>query len=1428
MIRRPHRIRRSLPWVLALAIIAGVGHRLHLALAQTDEDIVNRANVIRLGDPDNDIPKDPRSALEYLEPLLESDPEHFQALVQAARAWADLRNFDQAVAHLDQAAVSAITPGQKVTALRMAVNYLITENRYDEAIDYCEQVCAIQPLNDALPLQLGAAQYKGSTTAQNAATRPYVGVDKGSAELDIEQRIEAYVTDIWGSPDVEPLVDFLAADADSATREERRQDLSFARERFLAASESMSGYRYFDGFDAGVAQAYTDALLRSGRLFEAWIESAIALRQNKSNITVQQEMLRVQALCAEAMGEHGLAADRYDAIVDVWVAKREDWAPPRFLFSLLEQRMADEDWSWILANDERMADLTDNSPYQRFARANALFHTGEHELALEEIKDPYQLISLGSLMPRSVRSDPARRHHILKVSYEIFAATRELSANQNNDLAALDALLLQFPDDLEARRLRIAIQREQGAYEGAMQDGLALLTRHTRNAADFALWQTCAEELSQQRHNRSLSQRAANRINSESSLRSAALAASFESSNVRRRKGRVAVVQAGSAESFPAQDPALAFAVVQERIQRNDLERARNDARQLLQAHPQVQEFRYKLARLLVREGKLEAAVEDFRQLLIDVPGDTEALDLALRVEIVLGHHTEAADLVNAMILQNPQGVGAVRYASQQLDRHQSAQAGRTLERIIAAAGGEPTTDVLLMLVRARIAEGELTQASALLAALSGLSSHTEEVALVGLELGLAQGQENLVTSAITVLQPLSAGLFPDQISGLCQRLLSAEMFTELLRVFPESTRQLPAVRPALVPLAQAAKSLGQVDVANELLTLADPHGALRHGFLLLALDARTAEANRRLNLVSVPDDLTGERDLCLAAGGALTGSHTLFDEVPTAFLRELGMDGQFAPTQLELLDAMLRLLPFLSRLDSVRPTQVVDDPRGAYPHAGADVERFLALARDDPEAARRAGESLLIMLLINNDAFWDREELFLAQHVLSIVPGMQAPSLTVANAELSREQPRLALELLAEFLAGGELDHDGIELFLTATEAYGKEEWGLGLALGLAQQDDRVHLILARTLLGRGFPKEARELYEQFLERNVDDAEGLAGLIETFAILKNQVGLLNAVERALVAHPDDSGLRALCADSLAAMKSPQAKTLALMEQLVALSPHELALQATLITAQEGDPDQVEPMARQMLQAMEADPVPLGSEEATARTRLLMEAATAARHTGLLELSRELHEAAMHLDPGNIQLYRELAYIELEDGHLALARRYLEVLSFVNRGDKDPPLALARLLFEQVGQPHLAAKVIRSAYATSMPPSAVEIIAAETFLRGKTSEALALFHSLRSNPLVTPDTILNIGRMAFASEHDDVAKIMFDLFLTTAAKEHPARPRTAVLADACVVPESPPRSAATSPTGIAPQNPSEPMVAQQGNTTRVANAKADR
>ena len=56
-----------------------------------------------------------------------------------------------------------------------------------------------------------------------------------------------------------------------------------------------------------------------------------------------------------------------------------------------------------------------------------------------------------------------------------------------------------------------------------------------------------------------------------------------------------------------------------------------------------------------------------------------------------------------------------------------------------------------------------------------------------------------------------------------------------------------------------------------------------------------------------------------------------------------------------------------------------------------------------------------------------------------------------------------------------------------------------------------------------------------------------------------------------------------------------------------------------------------------------------------------------------------------------------------------------------------------------------------------MPPMGIEILAAESYLRGQVDEALAAFQALQNNPLVTPETILDAARMAFAAERDKAA-----------------------------------------------------------------------
>ena len=181
-------------------------------------------------------------------------------------------------------------------------------------------------------------------------------------------------------------------------------------------------------------------------------------------------------------------------------------------------------------------------------------------------------------------------------------------------------------------------------------------------------------------------------------------------------------------------DPALAWTIIRERIPRNQLERARNDLRQLTQAHPQVQEFRLQLGKLLVRQGLLESAVAEFAAILEDVPSDTEVIDLLTRIQFATGNSEEAAELVNRMILQDPLGVGAVRYGQQLLERGRASEAEELIKRLLRWPGFKPGRDLFIMSGRAFLALGELDSATAVLVTLSNQYPQNEDVALLGLE----------------------------------------------------------------------------------------------------------------------------------------------------------------------------------------------------------------------------------------------------------------------------------------------------------------------------------------------------------------------------------------------------------------------------------------------------------------------------------------------------------------------------------------------------------------------------------------------------------------------------------------------------------------------------------------------------------------------
>ena len=422
-------------------------------------------------------------------------------------------------------------------------------------------------------------------------------------------------------------------------------------------------------------------------------------------------------------------------------------------------------WDWILEHERTMRRLIEDDPYIDYALAAALHASGETRAGMDAMSTPFALISAGTTLPTSVRQFPHRRWDVLRRAVTIF----EDAGDEQRALTALDRLLTAFPEDLDARRQRIAIQRSRGYLEGAVDDAFRLLVPDRRDARDFELWLSIAEELSVQRHGQTLDQRAAERLDTEGELTEASAAAQLRASQLAQRR-RIGSTRRNLplTESFPARDPALAYAVVRERLRRNQVELARNDARHLLQAHPGVQAFRYRLGRLLVREGKLESAVEDFRQILADVPGDTQTLDLTLRVERSLGHREAAAELTNAMILADPTGAGAVQYARLLLERGLPDRAEKLLTRVIAADLDDPSPDVLLMVARAKLEQGDVADATGILNALTAAYPSMEEVAMLGLELGLVADKPGVVTAALPHSRALSMAHRVPSKQGKC------------------------------------------------------------------------------------------------------------------------------------------------------------------------------------------------------------------------------------------------------------------------------------------------------------------------------------------------------------------------------------------------------------------------------------------------------------------------------------------------------------------------------------------------------------------------------------------------------------------------------------------------------------------------------------
>jgi tetratricopeptide (TPR) repeat protein len=1376
MSRRRGWIRRKIPWVVAFALIGVTGYTLFQAMSE--RDLVRRASQLRIGDPEANQPPDPWSAIEVLDKLLDRKPRDSEALIEKSRAWAALRAWDNAVEVLDLAAESTDDLKTKIRATDMAMNLLAVARRFDDAFAMGDRLVALQPENPRNALKLGHIYYRGSANSQGLATQRFVSpASKNMKGVVIEREIEAYVTEIWRTPDLDILVDELLPEADAVLRQDIADKLLTARTRFLKAYEILGGYREFGGWDPAVARAYAQSLYRVGRLYDAHIEAGMALREPSLNMNLMRDFTEVQALCSVAIGDYGTAADTYGRILDIF-DQHQQVPPGVYVWWMYENRLEAGQFLWVLQNIEEHMRVYGKDVYMRYAHAVALAAAGRLDEARLELAEPFNAVALGgkNFQPLSLRPFPERRRQVAMTCYQLFEAAGDTRASQ-----ALDAVIALNPDDVEALRLRSDRYLEKGNPEGAALDAFDLLTKRRRDRSDFDRWMAASDALSVQRYSESLEERAVTKVNESERWYRNRGDADFQISQALRNT-RLPLPTFGSVPNqlFTPTDPALTFAVVSELTARNDVIRARQELRKLTVAFPQVQEFRYRLGRLLVREGNFESAIEEFRSLLVDLPSDTEALDLATRTYRAIGRDREAADLINRMILEEPLQLGAVLYGQQLLDANRPEQAARLVERLVAWTGSEQNLDVLLLAGRAKLALEEFKDADSILNLVANLSPDSVGVALLGLELGLAKGQSVLVDAAIRSLMRLAPELFPDQMEQVANRLLEADLLEDLRRVFPPEVTALPSAQAALRAVAQADKALGFASAAEALLQLQrDDDLALLDRFILAALQRRTAEEAKVLRLTPVLAEERDRVELCLLVSNALLGFPALFDQEPMQKLVDLGVDTVLDESGLQMLDALLRILPFMQRLDSVAPSGALTTATTTWPLAGGDVNQLLELANQDPDAAHAVAENLLFLVLMGGRDFWVRESRALAENALHQLPKLLLPTRTLARRAILEERSLDALQLLQPLLdiEGATPELVDLDLFMQASRMQEHAEWGVVYALRMLDNPG-VRQLLGDKLSEWGHTAEANRLYYEIRSADPSDRDALAGLAVGLADARQYKRLADVIRTALDAHPDDEALRVICANSMSIVPSPSAAMLEIMERLWADFDDLPQVGEALARAHDGDPERIDEILKQMIDRISARTGSATPSDRQSESQALVRSATAARRWGLTQRARELSELALRITPGSVRLFNELAYLELEEGNLNTARRYLQVLSFTNVADREAAMALATLDFQQLGRPRRAADVVRRTFHGTLSPSAVEILAAEAYLLGHADDAIKQFHAISRSPLLSADTFLTVGRIAYSAGVDNIAVLLFKQVLLTTEEDDPRRARS--------------------------------------------------
>ncbi|HTE05354.1 MAG TPA: hypothetical protein VK824_04090, partial [Planctomycetota bacterium] len=256
---RRRKLWQWLPWIGAALLVIVIGVTFARTVGHTDYVAV--ATSLRNGDPANDRPRDPMAALQVLDRVLEDEPGNYGALVERARAWADLRAWGTAVKSLEAAAAAAPSPREQADALTLAMDFLIQADDFEGAMDLGRRTVELQPDDPLRKLRLGTTILKGSLSAQQAVVKRFVDpIQKSVRDVETEERAEAFVTDHFGTPDLDAFLDWLMPGGDAVVRQDAAGLLHTARDRFRLAAETLAGYRQYGGFDPAVARAWVSAL----------------------------------------------------------------------------------------------------------------------------------------------------------------------------------------------------------------------------------------------------------------------------------------------------------------------------------------------------------------------------------------------------------------------------------------------------------------------------------------------------------------------------------------------------------------------------------------------------------------------------------------------------------------------------------------------------------------------------------------------------------------------------------------------------------------------------------------------------------------------------------------------------------------------------------------------------------------------------------------------------------------------------------------------------------------------------------------------------------------------------------------------------------------------------------------------------------------